>query len=63
LNATHNLQGLSDQSISAIQRTSAGVDLDVMERNLSTMAAFASHHKVQLQATRQNAQKVQRLPN
>jgi D-serine deaminase-like pyridoxal phosphate-dependent protein len=31
---------------SAIDTPALVVDLDVMERNLSTMAAFASHHKV-----------------
>ncbi len=45
---THNLQGLVGQSIRAIDTPALVVDLDAMERNLATMAALASHHKVRL---------------
>ena len=45
---THNLQDLIGQSTSAIDTPALVVDLDAMERNLATMAAFASQHKVRL---------------
>ena len=60
MNVTHNpqymqymqymqdLKGLVGQSISAIDTPALVVDLDAMERNLATMAAFASQHKVRL---------------
>ena len=41
-------QDLLGQSISAIDTPALVVDLDAMERNLATMAAFASQHKVRL---------------
>jgi D-serine deaminase-like pyridoxal phosphate-dependent protein len=44
----HNSQGLLGQSISAIDTPALVVDLDAMERNLATMAAFASQQKVKL---------------
>ena len=44
----HHLQDLLGQSISAIDTPALVVDLDAMERNLATMAAFASQHKVRL---------------
>ena len=43
-----DLKGLVGQSISAIDTPALVVDLDAMERNLATMAAFASQHKVRL---------------
>ena len=45
---THNMQDLLGQSISAIDTPALVVDLDAMERNLATMAAFASQQKVRL---------------
>lgn len=44
----HNSQDLLGQSISAIDTPALVVDLDAMERNLATMAAFASQQKVKL---------------
>ena len=41
-------QDLLGQSISAIDTPALVIDLDAMERNLATMAAFASQHKVRL---------------
>ena len=43
-----DLQDLVGQSISAIDTPALVVDLDAMERNLATMATFASQHKVRL---------------
>ena len=43
-----DLKGLVGQSISAIDTPALVVDLDAMERNLATMAAFANQHKVRL---------------
>jgi D-serine deaminase-like pyridoxal phosphate-dependent protein len=45
---THNPHDLLGQSISAIDTPALVVDLDAMERNLATMAAFASQQKVRL---------------
>ncbi len=42
------LQGLKGQSAAAIDTPALVVDLDVMERNLATMAAFAQQHQVKL---------------
>lgn len=44
----HNPQDLLGQSISAIDTPALVVDLDAMERNLATMAAFANQQKVRL---------------
>ena len=45
---TPNPQDLQGQSISAIDTPALVVDLDAMERNLATMAAFANQQKVLL---------------
>ncbi len=44
----HHLQDLPGQSISAIDTPALVVDLDAMERNLATMAAFANQQNVRL---------------
>ena len=44
----HNPQDLLGQSVSATDTPALVIDLDAMERNLATMAAFASQQKVRL---------------
>ena len=44
----HNLEDWVGQSIGAIDTPALVVDLDAMERNLASMAAFASQHQVRL---------------
>ncbi len=48
LHKLHNLEDLVGQSISAIDTPALVVDLDAMERNLASMAAFARQYKVRL---------------
>ena len=43
-----NLQHLIGHCVNAIDTPALVVDLDMMERNLATMAAFAAQHKVKL---------------
>lgn len=48
MNAMKEQQGLTGQPVSAIDTPALVVDLDAMERNLSSMAAFARRHQVKL---------------
>lgn len=48
MNATEALESLVGQAVYAIDTPALVIDLDAMERNLATMAAFASKHQVRL---------------
>ena len=48
MNEMKELQALTGQSVTAIDTPALVLDLDAMERNLATMAAFARQHQVKL---------------